>query len=206
VNDDLDSPGMMASLVANMTAVATRTNYTFVHFHDTDSAGHSSSWDVTEPPAAPYLDAVRTVDGYLDQIFDLIAAVPALNGHTTIILSADHGGALGTFNHGNETDPQNYTIPFYAWGADVRPGDLYAMNVGSRTDPLTTNPMYTAAGQPIRNGDMANLALDLLGLGPVDGSSINVNQSLQVPEPSTLLLAAIGALLAATQLRRRRRR
>jgi hypothetical protein len=204
VNSDLDSGSLMTTLLGNMGAPATRTNYTFVHFYDADSAGHGNSWDVTEPPDSPYLDAVRAVDGYLGQIFGLIASTPALDGHTAIILSADHGGIEDQFDHGDATSADDYTIPFYVWGAGVTVGDLYAMNAGTRLDPGTGRPLYSDPSQPIRNGEMANLALDLLGLGPVPGSGINFAQNLVVPEPSgiALLAAGFGALMAWRRLAR----
>jgi hypothetical protein len=59
-------------------------------------------------------------------------------------------------------------------------GDLYAMNRTNRTAPgPKDNPPYTGK-QPIRNGDAPNLALSLLGLGPIPGSTINRTQDLVV--------------------------
>jgi hypothetical protein len=204
VNPNQNSTSMMTSLLSNMGNAATRTNYTFVHFHDPDTAGHANTWDVTEPPEAAYLTAVRNVDSYLGQLFNLIQNDATLNGRSTILLTADHGGELGTGNHFDQTSAQDYTIPFYAWGTGVGQGDLYAMNAGRRSSPGGLQPSYTAAGlQPIRNGDIANLSLSMLGLGAVPGSSINASQNLTVvPEPSSVAVAAIASGLLA--LRRRR--
>jgi hypothetical protein len=194
VATETSSTTMMASLLANMSSPATRSNYTFVHFHNPDSAGHANTWDISEPPASAYLNAVRSVDNYLGQLLNLIESSPEMAGQTTLILSADHGGMLGTGDHGIASSAEDYTIPFYAWGAGVTHGDLYALNAGTRLDPGTGRPLYSDAIQPIRNGDMGNLALELLGLGPIPGSSINAGQTLAVPEPSTLVLAAMGVL------------
>lgn len=62
-------------------------------------------------------------------------------------------------------------------------------------------PGYDAPVQPIRNGELGNLALDLLGLGPIPGSHIGALQDLVVPEPGVLPTIALG--LAALAARRR---
>jgi hypothetical protein len=196
-----NSTSVLGSFLGHMGAAATRSNYSFLSFHDPDSAGHDHGWSLA--PGSQYLNAVKTVDGYLGQIFDLIANDPALSGRTAIILSADHGGPLGASAHSTATDAASYTIPFYAWGAGVTAGDLYAMNAGTRLDPLTGRPLYSDALQPIRNGDGGNLAMDLLGLGAIPGSRVNADQSLVVPEPASaaLLVAAAGLVLARRRTR-----
>jgi hypothetical protein len=151
-------------------------NYAFIHYADPDIAGHAYGWG-----SANYLNAVHTVDGYLGTVFDLIENDATLAGRTAIVLSADHGGT-GT-GHSDPSLVQDYTIPFFAWGAGVGHGDLYAFNADSRTDPGTGRPDYNAVGQPIRNGDSGNLALTLLGLGPIPNSLINAAQNLHVTAP-----------------------
>lgn len=177
----------------------TEFNYTFLHYADPDIAGHSSGWGGTN-----YMNAVKKVDGYLGQLFNLLETDPGLIGNTAIVLSADHGGS-GT-DHSTASTLAHYTIPFYVWGDGVDHGDLYAMNIGTRVDPGTSRPDYNAVGQPIRNGDGGNLALSLLGLGAIPGSLINAQQDLRVqapvPEPSAWILATSAFLVC----RRRRTR
>lgn len=145
-------------------------NFVFIHYQDPDATGHSSGWSTD--PTSPFAATLKAVDTQIGVILQLVESRNQLNGKTTIILTADHGGHGTT--HGDVTNPLDYIIPFYAWGAGVTTGgDLYAMNATNRTAPgAASNPPYTG-NQPVRNGEAANLALDLLGLEPVPGSTIS---------------------------------
>ncbi|MGD9637365.1 MAG: alkaline phosphatase family protein, partial [Pirellulales bacterium] len=165
------SATMQNRFLADM--AANRFNYAFVHCADTDVAGHDSGWG-----SLAYIQALRAVDVYLGQVFALVEGDANLAGKTSIVLTTDHGGS-GT-GHGTATAPENYTIPVYAWGVGVGPGDLYEFNSLVRQNPGTSRPDYNAAGQPIRNGDTGNLALSLLGLPAIPGSLINRAQDLRV--------------------------
>lgn len=94
------------------------------------------------------------------------------------------------------------------WGAGVSAGsDLYDLNTTTRVNPGTAQPSYSAPMQPIRNGDTANLALQLLGLPSVPGSSINADQDLivgKVPEPPAFILTSLSILLGVQHRSRRR--
>jgi hypothetical protein len=151
--------------------------YSFVHYVDPDGTGHSYGWSSPE-----YYDVVMAIDGYLGSIFDLVENDPVLLNKTAIILTADHGGQ-GT-GHSDPTSPANYTIPCYIWGSGIPAGDdLYRLNPSSRLDPGGGRPDYDAEPQPIRNGGTGNLALDLLGLPAIPGSSIDGLQDLDVFPP-----------------------
>jgi hypothetical protein len=166
---------MHAAFLSRM--AASPVNYSWVHYCDPDVVGHDYGWG-----SAAWAGVIRNVDGYLGGIFDLIANSSALSGKTAIILTSDHGGTGDT--HIDPTDPANYTIPFFVWGPGVEAAsDLYVLNAATRLDPGAERPGYEAAVQPIRNGDSANLGLQLLGLGPVSGSTINAKQDLAVSSP-----------------------
>jgi hypothetical protein len=170
---DGNSATMTDRFVAEMTREPFQ--YSFVHFHDPDTAGHARTWGSKQ-----YNDAVKAVDGYLGKILELVTSDDRFRGKTAIILSADHGG-MG-LDHGLNSNPLNYTIPFYVWGAGAEEGkDLYPLNALTRSDPGGSRPDYTDPGlQPIRNGDGGNLALMLLGLGPIRDSLINASQNLKI--------------------------
>jgi len=193
VQKSTGSPANASNLNADylVDMASSQYNYTFLHYTDPDPAGHSRGW------GSPTWDsAVQNVDSYLGDLFNLIETSAGLAGDTTIILTADHGGSGAS--HGTASNPANYTVPVFVWGPDVTPNtDLYALNPTNRLDPGAGRPDYTDAIQPIRNSDTANLALGLLGLGPVPGSLINQNQDLAVhpiPEPSSLALLLAASL------------
>jgi type I phosphodiesterase/nucleotide pyrophosphatase len=149
-------------------------DYSFLHYGLLDGVGHNSGWE-----SEAWKNSVKFIDGNMGDIFELIETNASLANDTIIILTADHGGT-GT-GHDIPTIAANYTIPLLVWGPGVAPSaDLYGLNPTSRLDPGTGRPGYSAAGQPIRNGDTGNLALHLLGLGSVDGSTINASQDLVV--------------------------
>ncbi|MBW2229464.1 MAG: M20/M25/M40 family metallo-hydrolase [Deltaproteobacteria bacterium] len=184
VNKVTGTPGSAADMQADFIAdlLTSPPDLSFVHYADPDPVGHASGWG-----SAAWDAAVHDVDVYLGEIFSVVESDPGLNGTTVIILTSDHGGS-GT-GHLDPNDPEHYRVPFFVWGPGVDAGaDLYALNPTSRTDPGATRPDYDASAQPIRNGDGANLALDLLGLAPVVGSTINASQDLMVDPLAAVVL------------------
>ena len=155
-------------------------NYAFIHLLDPDAAGHGNGWDIT--PGSEYSNAVKAIDDRLGIIFALIDGDPRLTGHTAIVLSADHGGSGD--GHADPELAEDYTVPFYVWGPGVMAGaDLYALNPATRLNPGPGRPDYSTSPQPVRNGEAANVALKLLGLGPVPGSTIDYAQDLALSNP-----------------------
>ncbi len=172
---DANTAALVAQLAADQRAQPA--NYVFLHLTDLDSAGHAKGWDVT--PGSDYSNTLLRIDNRLGVLFRLVDESPVLAGHTAIVLTADHGGTEK--NHGDATLAVDYTVPFYVWGPGATGGaDLYALNPASRRDPGTGRPAYDAAPQPVRNGEAGNVALKLLGLGPIPGSTIGAAQDLAV--------------------------
>jgi hypothetical protein len=187
---DNSSARIVDSFLANMSADPTR--YTFLHLVEPDGAGHMAGW-----ASAPYNESIATVDSRLGQVFDLLEGSPALRDHTALVVTADHGGGAaaprrpggpgggwggwpggGGFTmptdrgHDDSTAMVNYTIPFFVWGAGLAAGsDLYDALV-NRFDPVDARPDYDALLQPLWDGDSGNLALALMGLEPIPGSTL----------------------------------
>lgn len=147
-------------------------NFTFVHLSLPDRVGHAHRF---MSPA--YLTAVRKTDRRLGELMRTIRKHPRLRDHLTLVLTADHGGALGKRLHDERTRFANYRVPFVIWGAGAARGtDLYALNRDYRR-PGRSRPGYRDR-QPIRNGNVANVTLSLLGLPPVRGSQFGATHRL----------------------------
>lgn len=194
-----DTAVLVSRLITNMTAQPI--HYVFLHLADPDNEGHSSGWDVT--PGSDYSDAIKAVDNRLGAIFNLIDTDSRFTDRTAIVLTADHGGT-GT-GHSNPAVREHYTIPFYVWGPGViSGGDLYVLNPSTRLNPGTGRPSYTNSVQPVRNGEAANVALKLLGLGAVPGSTIDAMQDLELtveaPADVGLTLVGTNAVLSFTTM------
>ena len=181
INDDT------SELVDNFLSAITISplNYTFMHLRDPDTAGHTSNWDLRLE--SNYLNSVIAVDHLIGKILAAIQSSKSLRGRTVLVITADHGGRIGTTTHDPADNRENYTIPFYVWGGNTTAGvDLYALNSGSRVAPGSSQPAYDRALQPIRNGDAANLSLELLELKANPGSTINAAQDLNTIEATTI--------------------
>jgi len=159
-----------------------RPTYAFLHLRQPDSAGHSDGWDLAL--GSGYMTAVAEVDRELGRLLALLESDPELRGTTALIVTADHGGDLGTENHVLLPEVGLYEsgiVPFLVWGPGVAPGaDLYALNDGVRADPGRSIPDVRPDPQPIRNGEAGNLALQLLGLPPIPGSTFGAEQDLRL--------------------------
>jgi hypothetical protein len=169
------SSGIMETLLSDFQT--NPFNYTFLHFLEPDSAGHAYGWRSDQ-----WNEVVASVDQYLGQLFQLVETDPQLTGRTALVLTADHGGSL--LGHSDIDAINMFRVPFFVWGPGVAAGaDLYAINTLTRRDPGQLQLAYTEPWQPIRHADSANLAMSLLGLPPVEGSSINARQDLRVDLP-----------------------
>jgi hypothetical protein len=154
--------------------------YYLLHLRDPDTDGHAYGWESPE-----YQAAVMRMDRYIGAILDAVKGDPALAASTAVTVTADHGGTGS--GHDDASEPHNYTIQLHAWGPGIPSGaDVYGLNPASRLDPGPDRPPCDSTVPPVRNGESANLALSLLGLPPVPGSTIGKPQGLAVTAPAAL--------------------
>lgn len=112
--DDFAIPDYPAKAVAEAAVkciLEKKPNLCFIHFADSDGAGHKYGWGSEEQKQA-FADA----DAALKQVKDAIEQAGIL-GDSVIILSADHGGHDKT--HGS-TSLEDMHIPWIVWGKGVK--------------------------------------------------------------------------------------
>ncbi|MCD6638895.1 MAG: alkaline phosphatase family protein [Nocardioides sp.] len=164
--------GALVGLLERDLARTPRT-FRMLHLSLPDVVGHERGF-----MSRAYLRAVRRVDALVGRVVRAVRSDAALRTSTAMILTSDHGGRGAT--HGDQRSYANYRVAFMVRGPGIPLGaDLYALNPDYAA-PGRTRPGYLAERQPVRNAAVANLALDLLGLGPVPGSAINADQDLDV--------------------------
>ncbi|GGO71017.1 alkaline phosphatase family protein [Nocardioides deserti] len=144
---------------------------TFVHLATPDVAGHEHGF-----MTGPYLEAVAATDSLIARLVRAVEADPGLRREVVVVLTADHGGKGK--DHFDPTRYADFRVPFLVWGPGIAPADLYALNPDRRA-PGRSRTSY-AGSQPVRNGDLANVVTGLLGLGPVPGSELGVDDPLDV--------------------------
>ncbi|HEX8550887.1 MAG TPA: alkaline phosphatase family protein [Abditibacteriaceae bacterium] len=113
--DEFQIPSYNSKVVAAAAAkyiVEKKPNVCFIHFADSDGAGHAHGWG-----SAEQVQSFADEDAALQIVRDAVKAA-GIEKRSTFILSADHGGHDKT--HGSNS-PEDMTIPWIAWGAGVKP-------------------------------------------------------------------------------------
>jgi predicted AlkP superfamily pyrophosphatase or phosphodiesterase len=107
-----DSAPRLARVVGTY-IVEKKPNLFFIHFADSDSAGHKYGWG-----SAEQIQSFAEEDTGIKSIVDAIAAA-GIAADSVVIVSADHGGHAKT--HGSKS-PEDMTIPWIVWGKGVKKG------------------------------------------------------------------------------------
>lgn len=108
---DIDAQPLARVMAAYI--IERKPNLCFIHFADTDSAGHAYGWGSPEQ-----IKAFADQDEGM-QILLAAIDVAGIKDESVVIISADHGGHEKT--HGTK-DPADMTIPWIAWGKGVKKG------------------------------------------------------------------------------------
>ncbi len=114
--DSFGIPSYSAKRVAKVAAqyiVEKKPNLCFIHFADSDGAGHKNGWGSPEQ-----VQAFADEDVALNTVITAIQQA-GIAKESVVILSADHGGHDKT--HGSKS-PEDMNIPWIAWGSRVKPG------------------------------------------------------------------------------------
>ena len=106
----------------------------FVHFDQVDGAGHATGWGSVD-----YYAAINRVDGLIGEIMTALNSRPGVVNQTEdwlVLISADHGGAQGSFGHVASQGRINWEVPMVVSGPSVANGS--SLNEGTLRDMATT--------------------------------------------------------------------
>lgn len=149
----IDIPPQPFARVIAAYIVERKPNLCFIHFADSDSAGHAYGWGSPEQ-----IEMFGEQDKAMKILLDAMETA-GIRDESVIIISADHGGHEKT--HGSKM-PEDMTIPWLAWGKDVKHG-------------------YTISSE-VTTYDTAATALWLLGIEiPADWDGKPVTEAFEAP-------------------------
>jgi predicted AlkP superfamily pyrophosphatase or phosphodiesterase len=114
--DRFEVPSYNAKVVAAAAAkfiVEQKPNLCFIHFADSDGAGHAHGWGSPQQ-----IQAFADKDAALRVVRDAVKEA-GIEAQSTFILTADHGGHDKT--HGSDS-PEDTNIPWVLWGAGAKSG------------------------------------------------------------------------------------
>ncbi|KAI0979309.1 hypothetical protein GJ496_010632 [Pomphorhynchus laevis] len=89
-------------------------SYTFVYYHSVDTAGHRYGWCGNE-----YEKHVGNVDNMIGEILNVVESIKGINDSYLVVLTSDHGGRPGQYNHGEAND-ECIKVPVLFKGPHVR--------------------------------------------------------------------------------------
>lgn len=138
--DAFSMPGYSARLVARQAAdyiQQEKPNLCFIHFADSDGAGHQYGWGSPQQ-----IQAFADEDDALAVVRKAIKNA-GIEKTSVVILTADHGGHAKT--HGTASD-EDTLIPWVIWGAGVKKN--FAITAPVTTYDTAATALY-ALGVPI---------------------------------------------------------
>lgn len=169
-----------AQAAAGLLRAAPGRSLLLLHLSDGDLAGHAYGWDMNH--GTRYRAAVSDADAALGILLAAIDGDDRLRGHVAIVVTADHGGGVPFRTHTETHAPENFLVPFLVWlGTDTESQELAALNADRRMiAPASQWLPREASPAPIRSAEAGNLALQLLGLPAIPGSTANALQDLRL--------------------------
>ncbi|MBK8172568.1 MAG: alkaline phosphatase [Sandaracinaceae bacterium] len=109
----------------------------FLHFADTDQAGHRHGW-----MSQPYLAAVEHADQCTERVVDTLSHRAGGLARVLLIVTSDHGGHRRSHGSASEVDRH---IPWYAWGGAAARDTRVTRRVNTQD---TASTILSALGLP----------------------------------------------------------